>query len=43
MDAIKRQKKIDKENNINLKKRKILLEQFPPNNLFNRKNNINEI
>ena len=42
MDAIKRQKKIDKENNINLKKRKILLEQFPPNNLFNRKNNIND-
>ena len=41
MDAIKRQKKIDKENNINLKKRKILLEQFPPNNLFNRKNNDN--
>ena len=42
MDALKRQKKIDKENNINLKKRKILLEQFPPNNLFNRKNNIND-
>ena len=41
MDALKRQKKIDKENNINLKKRKILLEQFPPNNLFNRKNNDN--
>ena len=43
MDAIKRQKKIDKENNVNLKKRKILIEQFPPQNIFNRKNNINEI
>ena len=43
MDVFNRQKEIEKENNVNLKKRKILIEQFPPQNIFNRKNNINDI
>ncbi len=43
MDVYNRQKEIEKENNVNLKKRKILIDQFPPQNIFNRKNNINDI
>ena len=43
MDVYNRQKEIEKENNVNLKKRKILIDQFPPQNIFNRKNNMNDI